>query len=178
MQKLRIFVLASAAALVGLSAQPAKAQPREPLGGMGMGRGGVGRGGMRRRMRRRHRRKPPLAVMAKAIGLNAKQVAQIRTISFETAKKTIGIRAKLQLARLELKHAMGADKAPSEATITGMVSTIGRLETEMKKLHLLRLLRVRKTMSLGKWRKLEAFHARHRRRRRGHRPRRGRPPLR
>lgn len=151
MPKLHVIVLASAAALLGLPAQSAQAQPRPP--------------------HRPHKR-PPIAVIAKAVGLNAQQVAQIKKISYAMAKKGIGLKAKLQLAHLELKEAMSADKPPSEAKVVGLVGKIGRLETELKKLHLLRLLRVRKTMSLAKWRKLEAFHARHKP------PRPPRPPMR
>lgn len=102
-----------------------------------------------------------MAHVAKVVGLSDSQVKRIKTISFNTIRKAIGLKAKLQMAQLALQEAMTADKAPSEAKIKAMVDKIGRLETEMKKLHVLKILRIRKTMSLKQWRKMEAIHAEH-----------------
>jgi hypothetical protein len=100
-----------------------------------------------------------MAHVAKVVGLSDSQIKRIKTISFSTTRKAIGLKAKLQMAQLALQEVMTADNAPSEARVKGMVDKIGRLETEMKKLHVLKILRIRKTMSLRQWRKMEALHA-------------------
>lgn len=102
-----------------------------------------------------------MAHIAQVVGLSESQVKRIKTISFDMTRKAIGFGAKLRLAQLNLRQAMSADKFPSEARVKGMVDKIGRLETEMKKLHVLKILRIRKTVSLKQWRKMEALHAQH-----------------
>jgi hypothetical protein len=116
---------------------------------------------------------PPPGVMskiAKMVGLSDGQVSRIKAISFKAGREAIALKAKLQLAQLGLQEAMTADKTPSERQVTGMVAKIGRLETELKKIHVLRILRIRKTMSLKQWRKMEAIHAEHKLRQRRQRP--------
>lgn len=112
---------------------------------------------------------PPPGVMskiAKLVGLSDGQVARIKAISFKAGREAIALKAKLQLAQLSLQEAMTADKTPSERQVTGMVAQIGKLETELKQIHVLRILRIRKTMSLKQWRKMEAIHAEHKLRQR------------
>ena len=102
---------------------------------------------------------PMLAKVAQAVGLTAAQVRQIKKISYTTQRRAIAVHSRLAVARLDLQQAMEADKAPSEAQVSAMIGKVGQLETELKKNHLLRVLRIRKTMSLTQWRKLELLHA-------------------
>lgn len=147
-----------------LLALPAAAQPGPGGGGRGMGPGrGMGRGrGMGPGMGMGPGHGPPLQVIAKAVGLSDKQVKEIRSASFAAQREAIGVRAKVQMARLELHQLMSGDTAPKEAQVMALVDKVGKFETQMKKIHVRRLLSIRRALSLAQWRKLEAFRAQHR----------------
>ncbi len=128
---------------------PASAQPRPPRppGPPGGPPGGPPLAG------------PVLAMVAKKVGLSAAQVQKIKKLTYATRRRAIGIHSKLALARLNLRETMEADKVPSEAKVSALVDRVGRLETQMKKNHVLMLLRLRKTVTLTQWRKMELLHA-------------------
>lgn len=145
-----------------LLALPAAAQPGPGRGGRGMGRGrGMGPG-MGPGMGMGPGHGPPLQVIAKAVGLSDKQVKEIRNASFAAQREAIGVRAKVQMARLELHQLMSGDTTPKEAQVMALVDKVGKFETQMKKIHVRRLLSIRRALSLAQWRKLEAFRAQHR----------------
>jgi len=97
--------------------------------------------------------------VAKLVGLSEAQLSRIKKISFDASRKAVGIHSKLQLVRLDLQELMESDKAPSESKALALMDRMGKLETQLKKNHITRLLRIRKTMSLAQWRKLELLHA-------------------
>ena len=102
---------------------------------------------------------PVLAMVAKKVGLSATQVQKIKKLTYATRRKAIKIHSQLAMARLNLREAMEADKAPGEAKVMTLVDRVGKLETQMKKNHVLMLLRLRKTVTLTQWRKMELLHA-------------------
>ena len=141
--------LALTALLTVLWALPATAQPRPPRppGPPAGPPGGPPLAG------------PVLAMVAKKVGLSPAQVQKIKKLSYATRRRAIKLQSQLAMARLNLREAMEADKAPSEAKVITLVDRLGRLETQMKKNHVLMLLRLRKTVTLSQWRKMEMLHA-------------------
>jgi Spy/CpxP family protein refolding chaperone len=110
---------------------------------------------------------PGLLKIAQMVGLSEAQIKKIRKVSYDAKREAIEIHYKLQKARLELYRLMQADKVPSDNKALAQVDRVGRLETQMKKAHVKRLLRIRRTMSTKQWRKLQTLHAEHRMGRRG-----------
>ena len=102
---------------------------------------------------------PVLAKVAQKVGLSAVQVQKIKKLSYATRRNAIKLQSQLAMARLNLREAMEADKPPTEARVMGLIDALGKLETRMKKNHVLMLLRIRKTVTLQQWRKLELLHA-------------------
>lgn len=141
--------LALTALLTVLWALPASAQPRPPRppGPPAGPPGGPPLAG------------PVLAMVAKKVGLSPTQVQKIKKLSYATRRRAIKLQSQLAMARLNLREAMEADKAPSEARVIALVDHLGKLETQMKKNHVLMLLRLRNTVTLVQWRKMELLHA-------------------
>ena len=143
-------ILALAALLAALWSMPAAAQPRPPrpprppAGPPGGGPPLTG---------------PVLAVVAKKVGLSAAQVQKIKKLSYGTRRRAIKLHSQLAMARLNLRETMEADKVPAEAKVIGMVERLGKLETQMKKNHVLMLLRLRRIVTPDQWRKMELLHA-------------------
>jgi hypothetical protein len=106
---------------------------------------------------------PDLLRLAQQVGLSDQQVNQIKRISFAANRALIGLEAKLKVARLDLHEAMESDTPPAEGKVMALIDRIGKLETELKKNRVLMMLRVRKTMGLQQWRKLQLAQARRRR---------------
>ncbi len=142
-------ILALAALLAALWTTPAAAQPRPPRppGPPPGPPGGPPLAG------------PVLAVVAKKVGLSAVQVKKIKKLSYGTRRRAIKLHSQLAMARLNLREAMEADKVPAETKVIGLVERLGKLETQLKKNHVLMLLRLRKIVTPAQWRKMELLHA-------------------
>lgn len=102
---------------------------------------------------------PDLLRVAQVVGLSAAQVAQIRKLGIATQREAIQLQAKLRLAQLELQEAIEGDPAPTEKKVTGLIERIGGLETQLKKGHVLMVLRIRGTVNKAQWEKLQILHA-------------------
>ncbi len=102
---------------------------------------------------------PILTQLATEVGLSKNQVARIKKISFDIQRQCIGLRSKLGEAQLNLRQAMSSDKTPTEKNVRNLVHKIGALETKLQQQHVIKVLRIRKTMSLKQWRKLETVSA-------------------
>jgi Spy/CpxP family protein refolding chaperone len=127
-----------AAIALSVLAAPAQAQP-QPQPGIPQG--------------------PDLLKIAQAVGLSAAQIAQIKKIGHATQREAIPLQAKLRLAQLELQEAIEGDNPPSEKQVSALVDRIGGHETQLKKGHVLMMLRVRRVMSKPQWDKLQVLHA-------------------
>lgn len=137
---MRVLAITGLAALIlAATAQPAAAEPDRPPPG------------------------PDLLRLAQQVGLSDKQVDQIKKISFAANRALIGLEAKVKVARLDLHEAMESDTPPAEGKVLGLIDRLGKLETELKKNRVLMMLRVRRTMGIKQWRKLQLLQARRRR---------------
>jgi hypothetical protein len=110
---------------------------------------------------------PELLHAARAVGLSANQVTQIKKIALTSQREAVPIQGKLRLAQLDLQEVMEGDNPPAEKKVVGLIDRIGQLETQMKKNHILMMLRIRATMNKAQWDKLQKLHA----------DREGRPPM-
>jgi hypothetical protein len=102
---------------------------------------------------------PALLAAAKAVGLSTDQVGKIKKIALATQREAISLQAKLRMSQLELEEAMEGDAIPSEQKVATMVDKIGQLENQLKKGHILMMLRIRGTMNKTQWDKLQLLHA-------------------
>ncbi len=126
--------------------------PGGPGGGFGVGPGRLGRGAM---MGHDH----DFEATAKLVGLKDKQLEEIRKISFTSRREEIDIERKIQLARLDLHQLMTGTKPPDEAQALALVDKLSAAELEMKRNHVLRLIRIRKVMTPAQWKKMEELFA-------------------
>jgi hypothetical protein len=106
-------------------------------------------------------RGPMLLKVAQMVGLSADQVSHIRQISLASEKEAIPLESKLRMAQLELQEAMEGDTPPAEKKVLGLVDRVGWAELQLKKNHVLMMLRIRGTMNKAQWDKLQVLHAEH-----------------
>ncbi len=144
------------AAMIVVFAGATTAEARRPWGGHGGGPG-MGKG---HRMGR-FLAGPKLLKIAKEIGLDSTQIERIKKLAFSMRRKAVATRAKLQLARIDLREAMAASTPPSERKVIALVEKMGRHKLEMKKNFVLMMLRVRKMMSAQQWEQLQLLRAEH-----------------
>jgi len=122
--------------LMGLMALPTSALARPGRGGHGPGMGvGI-------LMRDPHF----VEAYAKQLGLKDWQVKKIKDLVYNTQKKTIPLRAKMQSARLDLRRLMDADK-PDRNKVLKQLEVVGGIEIQLKKSHIGLLLSVRSQLT-------------------------------
>ena len=102
---------------------------------------------------------PDLLKIAHAVGLSAAQITQIKKIVFGTQRDAIQTQAKLRMAQLELQEAIEGDTPPPEKKVIALIERIGGFETQLKKGHILMMLRIRGAVSKPQWEKLQIMHA-------------------
>jgi len=118
------------------------------------------------------RRLPPphiLTAVAGKIGIKDAVLNKIKKLAFETRKKMISLRAKLELARLELHQSLD-NRNTAESTIIAKVEKLGALKAALMKNRILMLFRIKKLLTPAQEKKLNALRAE----RRLHHGRRGR----
>lgn len=98
--------------------------------------------------------------IAKALELTDEQKSAIQDLAFRTKRASIEVKAKLQIARLDLAQLMSAN-TPDAKAIESRIAEIGRLQTRLMKNRIDFFLSVRKLLtpeqlkkarSLGLWR--------------------------
>jgi len=98
--------------------------------------------------------------IAKALELTDEQKSAIRDLAFKTKRAGIEVKAKLQVARLDLAQLMNAD-TPDTKAIDAKIAEISQLQTRLMRNRIEFLLGVRKLLtpeqlkkarSLGLWR--------------------------
>ncbi len=122
--------IGGALALVLATLSPAWAVPPGPLGpGMGPG-GGMGpHGGL-------HGREiidpEMIEHVAGELGVDAKVIGQIKTLTYDANKEAIDIRADMQRAHLELRQLMD-EPQPDLKKVMKQVEVVGGIETKLRK---------------------------------------------
>ena len=109
--------------------------------------------------------------VARKIGLSPAQQSQIKTIIYNARRNQITTKAKLQLARLDLRQLLDQHK-PSETKVLAAVDKVGAIELQMKKSRILMMLRVKAVLTpqqAAKWQELKRRRRAWRRRRFRHR---------
>jgi len=102
--------------------------------------------------------------LVQKLGLSEKQVAGLKEGMFEMRKEQIRLQADLKLAALE-QAKLVQDPDASEADIMEAVEKTGGIRTEIAKLHMRRLIMVRKTLTAEQQEKVRAIVRRHIRKR-------------
>ena len=94
---------------------------------------------------------------AEKLGLTAEQQDKLKAMHFEAKKSKIKLGADIELAELELKHLMMADK-PSESEILKAVDNLGALKTKIQKFKIQRRLASEQILNAeqqAKWKELK-----------------------
>ncbi len=111
-----------------------------------------------------HREYDPLKLIEMAgpeIGLTAQQQQTLKNRFFASEKDEIALEAKIKTARLELKQLMDAD-SPDESAVYRKVDEMGKLRTEMQKLHTGNRLAVKAMLTTEQEQKLKELRREHR----------------
>ena len=117
-------------------------------GGPGFGSGHGMRGGMR--MRRGMR----LDRMIGQLDLTAAQREKLKLVREREARKAIQTRADIQLARLDLRQLMEADK-PDQRSIEAQIDKIAALRTGLEKSRVATMLEIRASLTAEQQKKLK-----------------------
>lgn len=99
-----------------------------------------------------------LTEVAQKIGVKDEVLKKIKNLAYETRKKMISLRAKLDLARLEL-HRILDNRQSTESMVTSQVDKMGALKTTLKKTRILMLFRIKKLLTPEQEKKLKALRA-------------------
>lgn len=121
----------------------------------------------------------PASVMAKnkwaqKLGLSAAQQEQIKQIRYHSMRQVIQLKAKLQLARLDLSQLLSQHK-PDQTALEAAIDKAGKLRLSMKKLRILQRIKMQAVLSasqFSQWKQMKAKRRRNRRMRRMRRMRR------
>jgi Spy/CpxP family protein refolding chaperone len=122
-------------------------------GGPGMGPGGMGRG-MGRSMRGMHRGMGLGPRMIRELNLTPEQQEKMKAAREREQRKAIQTRADIQLARLDLRKLMQADK-PDQKAIDAQIDRISGLRTSLEKSHVATMIEFRASLTPDQQRKLK-----------------------
>jgi len=95
--------------------------------------------------------------MKQELKLTDQQEKKLQELYFNTAKELIQMRSDLQIARLDLKR-MLAEEEPDREMIFNQVEQISKIQAEMKKVHIEKMLAFREILNkeqLEKFRELQ-----------------------
>jgi len=98
--------------------------------------------------------------LVKELGLSQKQVDKIKSVSLDTDKKMITLRADTELKELDLKELLDSD-SPDEAKAVGLIKEIMKIKTDQKILKIKQMILVKKTLTKEQMEKLEQFKHEH-----------------
>ena len=98
--------------------------------------------------------------LVEEIGLSEDQVAKLKDGAYELKKAQIQMQADMKLAALEQAKLI-KDEASQESDIMAAVEKTGKIRTEVAKLHMKRLLMVRKTLTPEQQEKVRTMVHRH-----------------
>jgi hypothetical protein len=97
-----------------------------------------------------------LESVAAKINLSAAQVQKIKKITFDSERAALTIRANIRKAQLDIRELLSAAKAPNEAALMTKLDAIGKLSTELLKVRMKKILKIRASMNPTQWTKFEA----------------------
>lgn len=95
------------------------------------------------------------AEMMKKFGLSAAQASKVRTFYLDQHRKAIMLKAKKKLAGLDLHIALSKRK-PNLQAVEKAVEKVAAVDLQLKKLHVLTLVRIKLMLSPAQLRKVEA----------------------
>jgi Spy/CpxP family protein refolding chaperone len=78
---------------------------------------------------------PPMSEKLKSLGLDDKQMGEVKGVHFRMMKETIKKRAEVQVARVELKEVLGQDPVDMKAA-EAKIRQIEALRGDMKLMHI------------------------------------------
>lgn len=110
--------------------------------------------------------------IAPQLGVEDAVLAQIKTRVYEAEKRSIELKAQLELAKLEMHRALDAE-SPDKAAVMGHIEAVGRLHTDLRKHEVGLMLDVRAMLTPEQRKTLRTLSARRDRGRRGKRGPRG-----
>lgn len=103
--------------------------------------------------------------MAKFLNLSDAQVAKIKSITYAARRTQIGIRAKLQLARLDLQQLLSQHR-PDLKTVSAAIDKVGGFQLSLRKSRVMMMLKIKALLSKQQAEKMQAFNRRRKLRRR------------
>ena len=87
------------------------------------------------------------------LGITEEQRDQIRQLRFDTQKQSIELRARVELAELELRHLMQQDQ-PQEPAVMQAIENVGEARIAMEKVNVAGMLKTRAMLGTETWRQL------------------------
>lgn len=111
---------------------------------------------------------------AQELQLSEAQLAEIRNVQSETEKQVVTLRAKTQLAEIDLRNLM-RDKEVDESAVLAKVSEIGSLKTEIRLQKVQAKLAINKLLTQEQRQQLQELERQHRKRPARRRQRDGHP---
>lgn len=97
-----------------------------------------------------------LESVAAKINLSAGQVQKIKKITFDSEREALTIRANIRKAQLDVRELLSTAKAPDEAALMAKLDAIGKLSTQLLKVRMKKILKIRASMNPTQWTKFEA----------------------
>jgi Spy/CpxP family protein refolding chaperone len=104
------------------------------------------------------------------LNLTSEQLSKIKSVWFDLHKRAIEVRAKIQLAELELRELMDAD-TPNESQVKGKIEVIGKLRTDLRLARVEGMMSIHQVLSAEQKAKLKELRQENRAERREERPR-------
>ncbi len=92
--------------------------------------------------------------LVKELGLSEKQVDKLKSVSLDTDRKMIKLRADTEMKELDLRELLDSD-SPNEAKAVGLIKEIMRIKTDQKIMKVKQMILVKKTLTKEQMEKLE-----------------------